>query len=167
MTQADVSPAELRAALTDVVAQSALLLDERRFGEWIDLTAPEFRYRIEAYSPDIRREMTWLDHDRAGMVALIELLPKHHTDGADWLRQVSVGRIVSEGPDLASAVTSIAIYRTARDVGDSHVDGGSSSLFLVGRYVDRFRKQYQAWKLSERRVRVHTRQLGVGSHLFP
>jgi len=165
MTEA--SSGELRAALTDVIAHGAALLDERRFGEWLELTAPDFRYRIEAYSPDIRREMTWLDHDRAGMVALIELLPKHHTDGAEWLRQVSVGRVLSDAPDQATAVSSLAVYRTARDIGDSHVDGGSSSLFLVGRYVDRFRKQGESWQLSERRVRVHTRQLGVGSHLFP
>ncbi len=94
--------AELRAQLTDLIARSAFLLDERRFGEWVDLTAIDFRYRIHAYSPDIRREMTWLDHDRAGMVALIELLPKHHVDGADLLRQVSVGQVLSEerGPKL-------------------------------------------------------------------
>jgi len=159
--------AELRAELTDVVARSAFLLDEHRFGEWVDLTAADFRYRIQAYSPDIRREMTWLDHDRAGMVALIELLPKHHVDGADLLRQVSVGHVLSESPTEASSVSSLSIFYTARDIGDAHVDGGSSRLFLVGRYHDRFRREGEHWRLSERTVRLQTRQLGVGSHLFP
>jgi methanesulfonate monooxygenase subunit beta len=159
--------AELRAELTELVAQSAFLLDERRFGEWIDLTAADFRYRIQAYSPDIRRDMTWLEHDRAGMVALIELLPKHHVDGADLLRQVSVGQVVSESETQASSVSSLAIFYTARDVGDAHVDGGSSRLFLVGRYHDRFRREGQQWRLADRSVRLQTRQLGVGSHLFP
>jgi methanesulfonate monooxygenase small subunit len=158
---------ELRAELTDVIARSAFLLDERRFGEWVDLTATDFRYRIQAYSPDIRREMTWLDHDRAGMVALIELLPKHHVDGADWLRQVSVGQVLRDSAGEASSVSSLAIFYTARDVGDAHVDGGSSRLLLVGRYHDRFRREGQTWRLSERTVRLQTRQLGVGSHLFP
>jgi len=161
------SAAELRAELTNLIARGAFLLDERRFGEWIDLTAPEFRYRIQAYSPDIRRDMTWLDHDRAGMVALIELLPKHHVDGADLLRQVSVGELHSESATEASSVSSLAIFYTARDIGDSHVDGGSSRLFLVGRYHDRFRTEGGKWRLSERSVRLQTRQLGVGSHLFP
>jgi len=159
--------AELRAALTDVVADSALLLDERRFGEWIDLTAPEFHYRIEAYSPDIRKNMVWLEHNRAGMVALIELLPKHHTDGGDWLRQVSVGKVTSDGPAAASAVSSLSVFHTTRDVGNAHVDGGSSRLLLVGRYHDRFEHDGERWLLGERVVRLHTRQLGVGSHLFP
>src|SRR6187431_682008 len=117
--------AELRSELTDVIARSAFLLDEHRFGEWIDLTAADFRYRIQAYSPDIRRDMTWLDHDRAGMVALIELLPKHHVDGADLLRQVSVGEVQRESATEASSVSSLSIFYTARDIGDSHVDGGS------------------------------------------
>jgi methanesulfonate monooxygenase small subunit len=161
------SPAELRAALTDVVADSAFLLDERRFGEWIELTAPAFQYRIEAYSHDLRKNMVWLEHNRAGMLALIELLPKHHTDGGDWLRQVSVGNVTSEGPTTAAAVSSLAVFHTLRDVGNAHVDGGSSRLLLVGRYHDRFEHDGQGWRLSERVVRLHTRQLGVGSHLFP
>lgn len=162
-----MSLAELRAELTNLVAESAQLLDERRFGEWIDLTAASFRYRIEAYSHDIRKNMTWLDHDRAGMVALIELLPKHHIDGGDWLRQVSVGQVSAEAADVARAVSSLAVFHTVRDIGDAHLEGGSSKLLLVGRYHDRFERQDGRWRLSERVVRLQTRQLGVGSHLFP
>ena len=166
MTLGDAS-AELRAALVDVITHGAYLLDERRFGEWIELTAPEFRYRIEAYSPDIRKEMTWLDHDRSGMAALIELLPKHHVDGADLLRHVSVGQVVLEGAERARALSAVAIFSTARDTGDAHVDGGSSRLFLTGRYHDQFVRAGERWLLSARSVRIQTRQLGLGSHLFP
>jgi methanesulfonate monooxygenase small subunit len=162
-----MSQAELRAALSDVIAEGAERLDERRFNEWIDLTAPSFRYRIEAYSHDIRKNMTWLDHDRSGMVALIELLPKHHVDGGDWLRQVSVGKVTAEGANAARAVSSLAIFHTARDIGDAHVEGGSSRLLMVGRYHDRFTHDGARWLLEERVVRLQTRQLGVGSHLFP
>ena len=158
---------ELRAALSDVIAEGAQRLDERRFNEWIDLTAPAFRYRIEAYSHDIRKNMTWLDHDRSGMVALIELLPKHHIDGGDWLRQVSVGKVTAEGANAARAASSLAIFHTARDIGDAHVEGGSSRLLMVGRYHDRFTHDGSRWLLEERVVRLQTRQLGVGAHLFP
>jgi len=162
-----MSDAELRAELSNLVAEGAQLLDERRFGEWIDLTAAAFRYRIEAYSHDLRKNMTWLDHDRNGMVALIELLPKHHVDGGDWLRQVSLGTVNREGPTSARATSSLAVFHTVVDVGNSHVDGGSSRLLLVGRYHDRFEHDGARWRLRERDVRLHTRQLGVGSHLFP
>lgn len=155
-----------RAELTELVWESARLLDERRFGDWLDLTAPEFRYRIGAYSPELRKEMTWLEHDRKGMIALIELLPKHHVDGADLLRHVSVGRIRLDG-DRAGVTSTLALFRTAQDVGDSHIEGGSSSLFLIGVYFDLFRYDGARWLLSERVVQVKTRQLGVGSHLFP
>ena len=110
--------------------------------------------------------MTWLDHERAGMIALIELLPKHHVDGADLLRHVSIGRIRLDGA-RASVTSSLAIFRTIRDVGDAHVDGGTSQLFLVGRYQDELRFEHDRWLLRERLVEVQTRQLGTGSHLFP
>jgi len=51
--------------------------------------------------------------------------------------------------------------------GTLHVDGGSSRLLLVARYHDRFSYDDSKWLLTERVVRLHTRQLGVGSHLFP
>ncbi|HVW29614.1 MAG TPA: nuclear transport factor 2 family protein [Polyangiaceae bacterium] len=160
------SLAELRGALEDVVQRGALALDERRYADWLDLAAPELRYRIAAYSPELRKDMIWLDHDRPGMVALIELLPKHHSGSGDWLRQVVLGAVEADSPSSARAVSSIAVFETAVDVGDSHVDGGSSSLFVVGRYHDRFRLDGERWLLSERTVRLHTRQLGIGSHRF-
>jgi methanesulfonate monooxygenase small subunit len=162
-----ISIAELRAALADVVCRGALYLDEHRFGQWLDLTAPEFRYRIVAYSPELRKDMTWLDHDRAGMAALVELLPKHHVTGANWLRQVSLSTVTPEAAGDAEAVSSLAVFHTAVDVGDAHVDGGSTSLFAVGRYHDRFRFEQEQWLLVERTVRLQTRQLGIGSHVFP
>jgi methanesulfonate monooxygenase subunit beta len=168
MSQAERAHASgLRAAIEDVVYRGALHLDERRFGDWLDLTSSDFRYRIEAYSPDIRRQMTWIDHDRQGMAALVELLPKHHVNGAIWLRHVVVYSVQQEDDTNARAVSSLAVFHTVVDVGDSHVEGGSSRLFLVGRYYDRFRREEQGWRLSERVVRLDTRQLGVGSHVFP
>lgn len=163
----EANKAAIRAAIEDAVYRGAIYLDERKFGNWLDLTAPEFRYRIQAYSPELRKDMTWLDHDRAGLAALIELLPKHHTNTADWLRHVVLQTIDPEADGSVRAVSSVAVFHTVVDVGDSHVDGGSSKLFVVGRYVDRFRPEGERWLLSDRTVRLQTRQLGIGSHLFP
>jgi methanesulfonate monooxygenase subunit beta len=159
--------AELRATIEEVVYRASFLLDDRQFGTWLDTTAPDFVYRIVAYSPELKKDMTWLEHDRSGMAALIELLPKHHTNGANWLRQVVVGNVRSQADDTLEVTSSLSIFHTLLDVGDAHIEGGSSRLFAVGRYQDTYRQAGGSWLLSERTVRLQTRQLGVGSHLFP
>ena len=159
--------AERRAEIEEVVYASALCLDERRFGAFLALTTPEFRYRIEAYSPELRKDMLWLDHDRQGLAGLVELLPRHHVNGASWLRHVVLYGVTEDGPDRVRAVSSLAAFHTEVDVGDAHVDGGRSRLFLVGRYHDRLERAGDRWLISERVVRVETRELGIGSHLFP
>jgi methanesulfonate monooxygenase subunit beta len=163
------SHAELRARLDEVVQRSALFLDESRYGEFLDLTAPEFHYRVEAWSPELKRNMTWLEHDRAGLAALIELLPRHHVNGASWLRQVVLGTVsATTGPGKgAESTSSVALFQTATDVGDAHLEAGTSRLFAVGRYRDRFREEGDKWLLIERRVQIQTRELGIGSHQFP
>lgn len=161
------SLSERRGEVEQVVYQSSLYLDELRFGEWLDLTAPDFHYRIQAYSPELRKDMIWLEHDRAGMAALIELLPRHHVNGAQWHRHTVLYTLTREADDRVSAVSSLTVHHTQIDVGDALAEGGSSRLFLVGRYHDRLRYDGERWLLEDRSVRVDTRQLGVGSHLFP
>jgi methanesulfonate monooxygenase small subunit len=165
MSQA-LSRAGRRLALEDVIYTGCLHLDELRFDAWLELAAPELRYRITAYSPEIRKDMTWLDHDRPGLAALFELLPRHHVNHAQWLRHAVVYHVVEEAADLARVVTSLAVYHTAVDVGDAHVDAGATRVFAVGRYHDRLRLERGRWLLAERTVRLETRQLGIGTHLI-
>ena len=155
-----------RAGIEQAIYQGLLQLDARQFHLWLDATAPEFRYRIEAYSPEIRKPMTWLAHDRDGLRALIELLAKHHTDSAVWTRHAVVYTLAASDADTFSVVTSLAVYHTRVDVGDSHAQGGQSHLFAVGRYHDVVRLVGGAWLLSERIVRLDTLQLGIGSHFI-
>lgn len=162
-----VSRSELRAAIEDVIYTGVLNLDDLHFGAWLEETTADFRYRIKAYSPDIRKDMTWLDHDKAGVAALIELLPKHHVDSAQWRRQAVLYSVVPEGDNAVRAVSSLAVFHTVVDVGDAHVEGGSSKLFAVGRYQDKLRYERNRWLLAERIVRLDTRQLGIGTHLIP
>lgn len=161
---AELSRAEQRAIAEDVIYGGVCLLDERRWGDWLELTTPEFHYRIGAYSPEIRKEMTWLEHDREGLRALFALLGKHHVDHALWFRQAVIQTVSQEGSDTLRAVTQLAIFQTVVDVGDSHVESGSSRLFAVGRYHDQIVRQAGRWLLADRYVRLDTRQLGIGSH---
>jgi len=165
MTQPSTQHA-LRSALEEVLYAGVLHLDQQRFDAWLELTTPEFHYRIVAYSPEIRRDMTWLEQDQKGVRGLFELLPKHHVDHAPWLRHAVLYRVDEAGTDQVNTVTSLAVYRTAEDTGDSHISGGSSQLFVVGRYHDRFKLIGGRWLLDDRTVRLETRQLGLGSHMI-
>ena len=161
-----LSKAELRAAIEDVVYTSCLLLDEQQFGAYLELVAPEFRYRITAYSPEIRKEMTWLEHDREGLAALFELFPKHHVNHAQWQRHGVLYQVREDTPTEVRAISSLVVHHTIVDVGDVHVEGGSTSVFAVGRYHDKLRLEQGRWLLTERTARLETRQLGIGTHLI-
>lgn len=157
---------DLRALVEDQVYTGCLLLDGQRFQAWLERVAPTFHYRIVAYSPEIRKEMTWLEHDRAGLVALFELLPKHHVDHAQWQRHAVVYQVREDGEDTLRAITSLVVHHTVYDVGDAHLDAGVTRVFAAGRYHDVFRRIEGRWLLAERSVRLETRQLGIGTHLI-
>ena len=151
---------DLDTAVRDLIYRSCLRLDAGDFPGWLDLCAPDFHYTITAYSPEIRKEMTWLDHDRDGMEGLFKMLPKHNSDHSPLTRHASVYLVdVDEGKEEASAVTSVVVYRTA-------LDGGATDLFAVGKYCDTVSLEGEAPLLTARNVRLDTRELGIGSH-FP
>ena len=155
----------VKAAVRELIYRASLLLDGERFGEWLDLCAPEFVYRIKAYSPEIRKEMIWLEHDRAGMQTLVEMLPRHNTDHGQLSRHATVYTVEMDGErDGVSAVTSFACYRTMLDGINSHLDAGETQLFLIGKYHDRFRLEEGRPLFVERTVRLDTRRLDKGSH---
>jgi methanesulfonate monooxygenase small subunit len=156
----------LRSAIEELIYAGVLHLDAQRFEAWLALTTPTFHYRIVTYSPELRKDMTWLEHDRAGLAGLFELIPKHHVDHAQWHRQAVLYTLEEDARDGLRAITSFSVVRTSLDAGDSHVDGGSSQLFVVGRYHDRLALLDGRWQLAERTVRLETRQLGLGSHLI-
>jgi len=161
-----LSRAELRAAIEDVLYQGCLLLDAQQFGAWLDLASDQLDYRIRAYSPEIRKDMTWLEHDRAGLVALFELLPRHHVNHAQWQRHAVLYSVEQVSAEQVRAVSSLVVHHTVLDVGDAHVDGGTTSVFAVGRYHDEYRLVAGRWLLADRTVRLETRQLGIGTHLI-
>lgn len=142
----------------DLIYRGCLLLDQNDFKGWLDLCAPEFHYTISAYSPEIRREMVWLDHDHEGMSSLIRMLPKHNSDLTPLTRHASVYTVEYDpAAREARAVTSVTIFATS-------LDGGASELFAVGRYHDVVALDGAAPRLKRRIVRLETRSLGIGKH---
>lgn len=148
---------EQRQAIEELVYRSCLALDARDFKAFLDLCDAEFRYSITTHSPEIRRDMVWLDHDRKGMETLFTNLPRHNSDHSPLTRHATVYTVDLEGQE-ASVVSALQVFRT-------QLDGGATELFAVGRFHDTVKLDGGTAKLVKRVVRLETRQLGYGYHV--
>lgn len=146
-----------RVAIEEVVYRSCLLLDDRDFDGYLGLCDENFRYSIVAHSPEIRKDMTWLDHDKAGMHTLLTQLPRHNSDHSPLSRHVTVYTVDANGTE-AQVVSALQVFKT-------DLDGGVSRLFAVGRYTDTVKLNGGAPKLLKRVVKLDTRMLGIGYHI--
>lgn len=152
-------------AVRDTIYAAALALDEQKWDEWLALCDEDFYYAIESYSPEIRKNMIYLDGKRDALANMTEMLPKHNTDHSPLSRHTVVYEVgVDESSGTAQAVSAFTVHQTQLDGTNSHVDAGESRLFLVGKYYDKFRIDGDAVKFVERTVRLNTRRLDKGSH---
>ena len=146
---------EQRQAIEELVYRSCLALDGRDYKAFLTLCDHEFRYTISTYSPEIRREMVWLDHDRKGMETLFTNLPRHNSDHSPLTRHATVYTVDLDSSN-ASVVSALQVFKT-------ELDGGATQLFAVGRFHDTV--NLQNMKLAKRVVRLETRLLGYGYHV--
>jgi len=146
---------EERQAIEELIYRSCLALDARDFKSFLELCDAEFRYTITTHSPEIRRDMVWLDHDRKGMETLFTNLPRHNSDHSPLTRHVTVYTVDSSEKE-ASVVSALQVFRT-------QLDGGATELFAVGRLHDTIK--LPAVKLAKRVVKLETRLLGYGYHI--
>jgi methanesulfonate monooxygenase subunit beta len=146
---------EQRQAIEELVYRSCLALDAKDYKQFLELCDPEFRYTIATYSPEIRREMVWLDHDRKGMETLFTNLPRHNSDHSPLTRHATVYTVDMNGSN-AEVVSALQVFKT-------QLDGGATELFAVGRFHDTV--NLQSLKLARRIVRLETRLLGYGYHI--
>jgi methanesulfonate monooxygenase subunit beta len=153
------------ALVRDTIYRSTMLLDQQQWNDWLDHCDDTFQYAIRAWSPEISKDVTYLALDRNGLVNLVKLLPKHNTDHSTLTRHTSVYAVdVDEAVKSAKAVSSVIVYQTLLDGINSHIDAGESRLFLVGKYIDRFKIEDNKAKFLEREVRIENRRLDKGSH---
>ena len=148
---------EQRQQIEELIYRSCLALDDRDYKGFLALCDAGFRYKVAAYSPEIRKEMVWLDHDRKGMETLFTNLPRHNSDHAPLVRHATVYTVKVNGTQ-AEVVSALQVFRTA-------LDGGATELFAVARLIDTVKLDGDAPKLASRVVRMETRQLGFGSHI--
>jgi methanesulfonate monooxygenase subunit beta len=149
---------EQRQAVEELVYRSCLALDARDYKAFLALCDEEFRYTISTYSPEIRREMVWLDHDRKGMETLFTNLPRHNSDHSPLTRHATVYTVDLDSSKDASVVSALQVFKT-------QLDGGATELFAVGRFHDTVKLEGASAKLKKRLVRLETRLLGYGYHI--
>ncbi|MEW5709601.1 MAG: aromatic-ring-hydroxylating dioxygenase subunit beta [Pseudomonadota bacterium] len=148
-----------RTMVEELVYRSCMLLDEKDFKGYLDLCDPEFRYTITAYSPEIKREMIWLEHDKTGIQTLFNNLPRHNSDHSPLTRHVTVYTVtVDDAKKEAQVVSGLQVFKTA-------LDGGITELFGVGKLYDTVRLNGDSARLLRRNVRLDTRMLGIGYHI--
>lgn len=149
---------EQRKSIEELVYRSCLALDDRDFKGFLALCEEDFRYTITTYSPEIRKDMVWLDHDRKGLDTLLTNLPRHNSDHSPITRHATV-YTVEEGADgTATVVSALQVFRT-------QLDGGASELFAVGRFHDTVKLNGASPRLAKRVVKLDTRLLGYGYHI--
>ncbi|MDB5808722.1 MAG: msmB [Betaproteobacteria bacterium] len=148
-----------RSAIEEVVYRSCLALDEKDFKGYLALCASEFHYTITAHSPEIRKDMVWLDHDKAGMQMLFTNLPRHNSDHSPVTRHATVYTVdMDEASQQATVVSALQVFKTT-------LDGGATELFAVGRYIDTVKTGDGPPLLLKRIVKLDTRQFGFGYHI--
>src|SRR6185503_19258879 len=99
---------EQRSQIEELVYRSCMALDERDFKAFLDLCDPGFRYKVTVYSPEIRKEMVWLDHDRKGMETLFTNLPRHNSDHSPLVRHATVYTVKVQGEE-AEVVSALQV----------------------------------------------------------
>ncbi len=158
------SLAEREKAARELVARTCLTMDAYDFDGYLALCHPEFRYTITTYSPELRKDITWLDHDLAGMKTLLDVLPLHASDHFLRLtmsRHLSVYTVeYNEDGTRASVVSGLQVFNTARD-------GGITELLAVAKYRDVVALEDGRASLLGREVRLDTRMLGETGSLIP
>lgn len=154
------------SAVRDTIYSAALALDDQRWQDWLDLCSPdEFHYAITSFSPEINKDMIYLQGGFKDMETLVRMLPKHNTDHSPLHRHTSVYKVdVDDDGKSATAISSVVFYQNMLDGMNSHIDAGESRLFLVGRYHDKFKIENGKAMFVKRELKLENRRLDKGSH---
>ena len=140
-----------------LVASACLALDEEDFPGFLALCADSFHYAIRVRSPELRREMTWLEHDHAGLQGLLEGVREHLRREGRLLRHLGASVPVESGAQRTVIDTSVLVLHTNLE--------GATRTWAAGRYRDVVVSGPDGPRLAARTVHLHTRDLGTGSHV--
>ncbi len=141
-----------------LIYDSCLKMDAQDFQGYLALCDDSFDYKITAHSPEINKDMIWLNHDKEGMNVLFKTLPKHNNEKNPLSRHCTVYSIQEQGKDKVEVVSGLMVFKT-------YLDGGATELFAVGKYFDTVSLAGDEPRLLARNVRLDTRMLQIGYHV--
>lgn len=145
-------------AVRPLIGGASLALDDGDFETFLGYCDDPFNYRIRVWSPELKKDMTWLEHDRAGLTELFKSLPEHLQRQGRLHRQVTVAKVEPSNVDGFLVVTSSFI------VHHTNLEGQTQTL-AVGRYIDVVNMTEEKILLTARDVVLDTRDLGIGLHV--
>jgi 3-phenylpropionate/cinnamic acid dioxygenase small subunit len=143
-------------AICELVQQTAMLLDEEKFDDWLALFDTKGTYELSAYSTEIRRWMTWQLSDRETLGKMLKDVDEHVRDPARRRHVVSIPLLELEA-DQGRVRSQFSLYRTTPE--------GQSSLYMVGCYDDRIVRRSGAWLYATHKAIVDTRMLDAFTHI--
>jgi len=140
----------------NLVYASCLALDREDYSSYLNLFTEDLNYRVVTYSPELKTEMTWLEHDNSEMKHLIKMLPQHVKMKGKFFRHVTVYD-ATQHADAWEALSYLTLSYTDLD--------GNTKLLAVGAYEDVIKTERNELKIDSRTVRLETRVLGPGIHV--
>ncbi|AFQ52195.1 aromatic-ring-hydroxylating dioxygenase subunit beta [Burkholderia cepacia] len=151
---------QTESTIRALVANTCLALDADDYTRYLELCDDSFTYRITTFSPEIRKEMLWLEKDKRGLKDLFDLLPKQNMDRTPLTRHFSIFTIEHTArEEILKVMSALQVFRTEHQ-------GGATTLVAVGKYIDDVRlDEHGRAFLVDREVRLDTRMLGKGYHV--
>ncbi len=141
----------------EIVGSAALALDAEAFDDFLALCTPDFHYQVRVTSPELGQDMIWLEQTREELGKLFSALPEHLTRQGQLTRQVSVANTI-EAADSLRVTSTFSVFHTDNN--------GRTAVMAVGRYHDEIVIDDKGeLRLRRRDVDLHTRDLGIGSHV--
>ncbi len=149
---------KLRTTVEEFIGNTCELLDQEQFSQFLSECTEEFSYRVSTHSPDLGKDMVWLDHDRNGFESMIRMLPEHVRIDASLSRHAIVASMTRIDASSAAVRTKLSVFQTDLN--------GTSSVLAIGTYRDVVDiSEPEKPKLKQRELRLDTRELGPGVHV--
>ena len=153
----DVSIAEEKEAIRDLIQNTAYLLNHERFVDYMNEFADTSTYEMVVRSREIGgKENVWLRLNKQDMMQVLSEVPDQVRDEGERLHLVSPINLDVRDEE-ASCLSHFAVFRTST-AGESHV-------YAVGHYEDAFVKRDGKWWYTKHRAVIHTRMLEISTHL--
>lgn len=140
--------------LSRLIHLSGRLLDYEDFENYAALFADGGEYRLVAKAPEVAQSMTWILLNRQELSDLLASAQKHVWNTGQRSHLITVEEVNVEG-DTAHSWAGFSVFYTDCQ--------GSTKLYAVGRYEDRWQKQTDDWRLLKRVTRLQTRVLSPPS----